>query len=208
MAPDPYTFDLNIDNELESEYPIHFARHDTYMPLDGTTEVTPHLQDNQGVTITKSDGRDGLSTTLSFWVGGDSEEEAKLKFDVYCEMPASDGSSIPHARLGDCTHLESGMFHDGWRSNLYSGKNDNDDEIGSREGVNISGKLGNIVPKIGNTLPKIKGVPDLFHQGGNTSWRIPIGDLIEQNGVRVQLRDRDLEYPHSKASIVISGYQD
>ncbi|KAM7199939.1 hypothetical protein V8F33_004113 [Rhypophila sp. PSN 637] len=199
MAPDQYTFDLNIDNELNSEYPIHFARHDTYMPLDGTTEVTPHLQDNQ-VTITKSDGRDGLSTTLSFWVGGgDSEEDAKLKFDVYCEMPAGDGS-IPHARLGNCTDLDNGMFHDGWRSNLYSGKNDNDDEIGSREGVtrNIPGKLGNIVPKI-------KGVPDLFHQG-SASWCVPIGDLIEQNGVRVHLTDRDLEYPHSKASIVISGY--
>ncbi|KAM7192194.1 hypothetical protein V8F33_008468 [Rhypophila sp. PSN 637] len=192
----PYVFDLNIDNEVQSKYPIHFARHDTYSPLDGTTDVTPHLERERKVTISKGGGTDGLFTTISFWVGDSSEEDAKVKFDVYCEMAASAGANA-RARMGDCTGLDSSLFHHGWRSNLYNGRSDNNDEIHSTHAFNIMRKINELVPGMKKMMDAADPV--------EASWSIPIGDTIEQNGLRVELMDRDLDYPYSNARVRISS---
>jgi len=55
------------------------------------------------VKITKSGGTDYLFTSIPIWVGS-SEDDVKLKFDVYCEMGASSGSE-PMVKLHDCDSL-------------------------------------------------------------------------------------------------------
>lgn len=138
----PYVFDVNVS----SEDPIHCEREQT-MNIDGHTSVeTTKVDDkNTRVTITKGGGTDGLFTMVPFWIGP-SGEDAKVKFDVYCQMGAS-GGSHPIVLLGDCTTM-------GWNE-----FNDNTDRA------------------------RQYWLDDMRSRSFRDS--VPIGDTIEQNGLKV-----------------------
>lgn len=106
----PYVFDVNVYSE---DPMIHCEREQTLQSLDGYTNVETTTTGGKVacLTITKSGGTDGLFTTIPFWIGP-SGEDAKVKFDVYCQMGAS-GGSHPILLLGDCTTMSWDEFNNG-----------------------------------------------------------------------------------------------
>lgn len=183
----PYVFEVHISNDVHSTCPLNFAGSHTRDDLDGSHSVAEGAEGSKTwARISKSGGTDGLFTVLSFWLGT-SDKDVKLQFEVYCEMAASAGSE-PAARLGDCNQLSWDLFNQKGRAERYENKRDNGDLItDSHLGAAVDKAVGDLVNSGLDALDK-KGIHIPHNNTPSTKHlRIPIGDTIVHNGIKVSL---------------------